>query len=144
MKNKKDSATVCKKCGKSIEKISSSVPMSDYCRECFEEFSESIEEGAIIVEKHVSESWDGYMIYSNFKSYERSVDLSKVEAFVLGREIGEQENVDVIFKDQTKNSFWFIDNYLKAHPKLEKKVTKVEDSKRGTLGELVKKIRNLF
>lgn len=144
MEDENDLTAVCKRCGKSIDKLSSSVPMSDYCRKCFEEFSEAMEEGAIIVEKHVSGSWNGYMIYSDFKSHERSVDLSKVEAFVLGREIGEQGGVDVLFKDQPKDNVWFMDNYLKAHPEIEKKVIEIEDSKRDALGRLVKKIKNLF
>lgn len=144
MKNEDKSASVCKRCGESIEKISSSLPMSGYCRECFEEFSKAIGEGTIIVEKHVSGSWDGYMIYSDFESYERSVDLSKVEAFVLGEEIGKKENVDVLFKDQPKNSVWFMDNYLEAHPELKEKVTEIEYSKMSAFGKLIKKIKNLF
>lgn len=118
--------------------------MSGYCRECFEEFSEAMEEGAIIVEKHVSGAWDGYMIYSDFESYERSEDLSRVEAFVLGREIGEEEDVDVLFKDQPKNSVWFMDDYLEAHPELKEKVTETEYSRMGSFGKLISKIKNLF
>ncbi|MFW5913354.1 MAG: hypothetical protein ACOCSA_02780 [Candidatus Hadarchaeota archaeon] len=136
--------TKCIRCGREIEKISSVIPLSEYCRECFQEIKDMIDRGAVIVEKQKTPSWSGYRVYKRGEEYVRSEELSKSKAIILGKRVSQELDADLLYKDDQENTMWTMENYLEKHPEVKRNVEDLENDSKNPIRGLIEKARNIF
>ena len=120
----------CSKCGNELKpKLEEDHFKNNYCKKCLDRFYEIEDKGAIIIRRRLGRDdtiirWD---VYHNGYGLSYNPDgINQIQAIKKGREWGRKYNLPIIFKYEPHQSIWFLDDYLKAHPKINNDVEKAE------------------
>lgn len=127
----------CSKCGGEV-KSEEEYFKNYYCEKCLNRFQEIKDKGAIVIRRRLGRDdnilrWDihhsGYEPECKAEPPEDTEKLwvipdgmNQVQAIKKGREWGRNYNLSVIFEYKPHQSIWFLDDYLKAHPKINNDV----------------------
>lgn len=117
----------CVRCGATLGDDAPHPDLSEYeyCRECWDKFSEVKENGVFIRSRH------GHRTFEQWP-YEVSgvagPSSSQVEALAQGVDVAEKNGTRAVFCYQPTGSHWFVGEYLAAHPSIAKAVEKKRQS----------------
>ena len=115
-----------------------------YCDECHDYF-ETIRESGVIVQQMTDS--EGYQIYVTAKKghNQGGVEKTQVNALARGKQLADEYGLEALFEYQRSGSQWGLDEYLQAHPEIQRDVReRLRRTPAQTDGGFMKRLRNLF
>ena len=116
----------------------------NYCNDCEDLFKEIRNSGIVIEPLGRPKGYD-IRITSSKKGYSGGRESNQIDALARGQWLMDELNVRGIFTYHGSGSIWPVEEYLEAHPKINRKVqNRIARVPEKTRVGLLSRIKNLF
>ena len=90
------------------------------CEDCREAFQQAEKCGVIV--EHDTDEDVHVIVTANDEEFDGGTEASQVDGLARGKYIADETGLPAIFKYRRSDSMWMLDEYLKEHPDIRKRV----------------------